>query len=451
MSESLEVLRTCAAHGLPAVERSNSEDHRLNLTAELISLAGRHRVHGLLWSAVADGTVTGSDELVDLARQATVDALRTCLLSEQTAALALSALGGAGIEARALKGVVIAHLDHDNPAERVFGDADLLIRRADYDVALSALTDAGFRRSKPPVRTWWEQRFAKAVVLYAPSGGELDLHLRIAGGYFGETIDHDRLWATSSERFDLAGVEARGLDREGRLLHACCHTVLGGASGLRVRRDVAQLVLLGHADWQAMVARAELDGVDQVLAQAVRTTWADLRLDVGHGFARWANELAPDAKQQRAIATYNDESSGGWGSEGRGTLAALGPADRIRFLAGLAVPSQSSRRSRGRTWSQHLRSGAAVIRQRFVTVGNRGQRQGRVTGYDDQASTPPPPESCNAMTNLVAEVTIGAVKVCGPAAGLPPRLQPGDSCHRRKRTRWTARCTPLGRLQRCRY
>ena len=363
MSEPLEVLRTCVAHGLPAAARGNSEHDRPNLTAEVISLAAQHRVQGLLWSAVADETVTGSDELVELARQATVEALRTCLLSEQTAVSALSALGRAGIEVRVLKGVAIAHLDHDNPAERVFGDADLLIRRADYQVALSALASAGFRRSRPPVRTWWEQRFAKAVVLYAPSGGELDLHLTIAGGYFNETIDHDRLWATSSEPFDLAGLEARGLDLQGRLLHACCHMVLGGASGLRVRRDVAQLVLIGHADWQAAVAQAEHDSVDRVLAEAVRTTWADLRL-TPHGFARWASELAPDVVQQRAIASYNDESWNGWGPEGRGTLAVLGSADRIRFLAGLAVPSRASRRFRGRTWSQHLKSGTSVMRRR---------------------------------------------------------------------------------------
>ena len=191
-----------------------------------------------MWSAVADGTVAGSEELIGQARQATVEALRTCLVSEQTAVLALSA-GRAGVEARVLKGVAIAHLDHDNPAERVFGDADILIGRTDYRVALAALTDAGFRRSKPPVRTWWEQRFAKAIVFHALLGAELDLHLTITGGYFGEKIDHDRLWSTSSEPFDLAEVRARGLDREGRLLHACCHAVLGGGSGRRVRRDVA--------------------------------------------------------------------------------------------------------------------------------------------------------------------------------------------------------------------
>ena len=168
LSDPFEVLRTCVAQGLPAVAESDSGHDRLNLTSELIGLAARHRVQGLLWSAIENETVTGSEALVDLARQATVDALRTCLLSEQTTALALAALGRACIEARVLKGVAIAHLDHDNPAERVFGDADLLIRRGDYHQALSVLAGAGFRRSKPPVRTRWEQRFAKAVVLHAP-------------------------------------------------------------------------------------------------------------------------------------------------------------------------------------------------------------------------------------------------------------------------------------------
>ncbi|MCY7300855.1 MAG: nucleotidyltransferase family protein [Ilumatobacteraceae bacterium] len=364
MSEPGEVLRACVAHGLQtAVEQESARDP-LELTPEVISLAAHHKVQGLLWTAIADGAVTGTEATVGQAREATVEALRTCLLSEQTAVLALSALGRAGVEARVLKGVAIAHLDHENAAERMFGDADLLIRRGDYHVALAALFDAGFRRSKPPVRSWWEQRFAKAIVLLAPSGGELDLHLTITGGYFGEKIDHDRLWSTSSESFDLAGVEAHGLDPEGRLLHACCHAVLGGASGLRVRRDVAQLVLISNADWEAAVTHAEHDGAEQVLAEAARTTWADLRLDPGCGFARWANELAPDTTQQRAIASYNDESRGGWGPEGRGTLAALGPTDQIRFLAGLAAPSQPSRQFRGRTWTQHLRSGATVIRRR---------------------------------------------------------------------------------------
>ena len=39
MSEPLEVLRTCVAHGLPDAESGESERDPLELTAEVISLA----------------------------------------------------------------------------------------------------------------------------------------------------------------------------------------------------------------------------------------------------------------------------------------------------------------------------------------------------------------------------------------------------------------------------
>lgn len=362
--DPLETLRLCVAHGLPAAVRIGNGHQPPELTAGVISLACQHRVQGLLWAAIVDGVVVGDPATVDYAQAVHLDALRTCLLSEETAALALSALSHAGVKTRVLKGIAISHLDHDDPAERVFADADLLIRRDDYSAALTALTSAGFRRSKPPIRNGWEQRFAKAVVLYAPSGGELDLHLTITGGYFGELIDHDRLWSATGEPFDLAGVTAFGLDLEGRLLQACCHVILGGQSGLRARRDVVQLALISNADWRAVVARATRDGVEHVVAAAVRTAWIDLGLNPDHELARWANGLAHDPVQHDAIAGYTDDPGNGWAAEGRGTLAALGTADRLRFLAGLAFPSRASRRYRGRTWRQHLGSGLRALGRR---------------------------------------------------------------------------------------
>ena len=67
-----------------------------------------------------------------------------------------------------LKGIAIAELDHADPDERMFGDADLLMRRADYGAALAALTSAGFVRAQPAVHGWWEQRFGKAIVFRSP-------------------------------------------------------------------------------------------------------------------------------------------------------------------------------------------------------------------------------------------------------------------------------------------
>lgn len=357
MSDPIEVLRAAVSFGLPG-----STPQERPLSAAVISLANTHRVQGLLWAAIEAGVITGDERLVTDARDALLAGLRTCLLAEETAVLALAALAPAGVEARVLKGVAIAHLDHRDPAERIFGDADVLIRRDDYTRALAALAAAGFQRAEPPVRGWWEHRFGKAIVLDSPTGGELDLHLAITGGYFGERIDHQRLWASATDSFELAGRPVCSLDREGRLLHACCHAALGGHSGLRAKRDIAQLLLHSGADWERALARAQHDGVELVLAEAVRVTWDELNLDSEYPCARWANTHVADPTQLRALAGYTAAFAHGWAPEGRSILSALSPLDRVRFLAGLAAPSRASMRYRRRTWPQHVRLGATTIR-----------------------------------------------------------------------------------------
>ncbi len=365
MLDPLDVLRVAVGYGLPGGELLDAAaGMELELDGDVIELADRHRVQGLLWVAVDDGVVTGDASQVEAARASRATAVRHCATAQATAALAIEILDGAGIDVRVLKGIAIANLDHRDPTERMFGDADLLVRRVDHGAALAALATAGFERVQPAVHGWWERRFGKAIVFRAPNGGELDLHLAITGGYFGARIDHDELWANASEPFLLDGISARGLDREGRLLQACCHAVLGGGSGLRALRDVAQLVLISGADWRAVVTRAQRDGIDLVIAGAVHATWTDLGLDHRHPFLQWAAAFVPDPVQTRALAGYLAASDEGWAPEGYTVLAALTPVDRVRFLAGLAVPSRASLRARNRTWPEHLRRGAVAVRTR---------------------------------------------------------------------------------------
>ena len=187
-------------------------------------------------------------------------------------------------------------------------------------------------------------------------------HPRRTGGYFGERIDHDELWYSPSEPFQLGGQTVRALNRESRFLHACCHTVLGGGSGLRAKRDVAQLLLISEADWPTALAQALRNGIDAVVAEALRQTWSDLSLDDNHPAPQWAAAHVADPVEQRALAGYAAASAQGWAPEGRGILAALGPLDRARFLTGLAFPTRDSLRFRDRTLLQHLRLGAASLR-----------------------------------------------------------------------------------------
>ena len=147
----------------------------------------------------------------------------------------------------------------------------------------------------------------------------------------------------------------RSLSAEGRLLHACCHAVLGGGSGLRAKRDIAQLVLASGADWASVIADALVDGVELVIAEAVRATWSELGLDQAHGLAEWAMSHGAQAGQATALAGYRAAATEGWAPEGRSTLAALGLLDSALYVSGLAIPSKASLRFRKRTLWQHLR------------------------------------------------------------------------------------------------
>lgn len=354
------VVRAAAAAGLPGV-RPHEGGADLLFTTPALNVVTGLRIEGLVRRAITSGLVAAPPPTDIDVEQAWLAAVRRSLEAEWWAYETLVTLDAAGVPALVLKGIAIAHLDHDDPSERVFGDADVLIHRADHGRALAALTAAGFRRVEPPVHAWWERRFSKAVMLRTPSGGELDLHLSITGGYFGERIDHERLWAAPCDTFDLGGRATQSLGLEGRWLHACCHAVLGGGSGLRALRDVAQLLLVRDVDWRAVVRDATSDGVDAVVAAAVRDTWQQLRLDPQHEAAQWAERHAAPPDQRRALAAYRMANVEGWGAEGWSTMRALGRLDRVRFTLGVAWPSTANLRYRGRTRLQHLRALATVL------------------------------------------------------------------------------------------
>jgi hypothetical protein len=166
--------------------------------------------------------------------------------------------------------------------------------------------------------------------MLSPHGAELDLHLRITGGYFGERIDHDRLWTSLGEAFDLAGRRVVGLHRADRLLNACCHAVLGGSSGLRALHDIGLLAMTGD-DWKSTVGHALVDGTDVVVARGIRTAWTDLELPGSHPAAAWAFTHHADERPEVALATYATAARAARSDEDRGVLLALSPLDKARY------------------------------------------------------------------------------------------------------------------------
>jgi len=179
------------------------------------------------------------------------------------------------------------------------------------------------------------------------------MHLRIAGGSFGFTINHEDIWERAGAGFVLAGRQMRALAGPDRLFHACCHTVLGDNSGLRSQRDVAQLLLNSQVDWEETVEIAEACGCSTVVAAAIRRTWRNLAL-TDHPASVWAYGHVDDAEQLAAVKAYELTFATDWAPEGLTSLSALSPMDKVLYLTGLAWPSGESLRHRGRTRRSHL-------------------------------------------------------------------------------------------------
>ncbi len=341
-------LHTAAALGLRChTTRASLDDDEAHL---VLQAAEVHGVTGLLAHGAGEGVIGGPEWFLAETRERHLAALRTSMRCEHMAVHAVRTLSAAGIRSRTLKGVALAHLDYPDPAWRTFGDADVLVPRAALPAALAALRTAGFVRPEPPVRGWWERSFGKAVVLHSPEGVELDLHLTLTGGYYGLCIPSDELFA-GGEEYTLAEVAVTALPRPLRLLQAAYHAVLGGGSGLRALRDVAQLA--DDATLEAAMDVGTRWRGGPILAEAIRRAWAQLALADGPAI-QWAASCAlPPADAARIAAAQG--GTDGWAADGRAAAAALRPAARVAYTAGLLFPSRASLRARDRSPWEHLR------------------------------------------------------------------------------------------------
>jgi len=335
---------------------------------ELVGWAAQERLDGLLWNALmsgelvvggehdADGAPRGVDDDVQrdgrsyaLARETHLTNLKASLAAEATAAVSITALRGAGIDAFLFKGLANAHLDYADPALRNFFDADLLVRRADLAEAIETLLAVGFTRAAPPLRKRWEHRFARAVELRSPEGVELDLHAALATGYFGEILDHDAL-RVEPESVGLGPAQCAAFGPAARLLISCYAIVLSRGPGLRLYRDLAQQLIGTEADWRA-AARLAGDG-DAVIAEALLRL--NRRFGVDHEAVEWARGISPSPTARKALSYARAAEQQGWSADARSTMLALTPAERVRFVAGIIAPSRSSLDARRRTLVSHV-------------------------------------------------------------------------------------------------
>ncbi len=260
------VIGAVAAYGLPGAAGLPDGPLPDGAWRSVLDLATRERLTPLLAAAVAGGTFAVTERQREQATAAHEQAMRLCVLLERALLGVASTLTGAGIDFRVLKGPAVAHLDYPDPAQRAFGDVDILVASSSYDDAMSVLRTTGAQRRFTEVRPGFDRRWGKGACLVAPDGTQIDVHRTFVAGPFGLTIDLDELFA-GWVPVEIGGVDVPALDRESRFLHGCFHAALGDrVARLVALRDVAQLALTTDLDRAVVMARAARWRADAVVA-----------------------------------------------------------------------------------------------------------------------------------------------------------------------------------------
>lgn len=336
-------LAKIAAFDLPGARGAGAMPGSIN---DVLRGASEQRLTGVLAAAVdADALDLTLDDRAELAR-AHEGSMREALLLEEVLLEAIGVLGEVGVDYRVLKGTALAHMVHADPADRCFGDNDVLVRSADVDGAVNALVAAGAVRGVPPLSTSFDRRFAKSVTLGWTGPSELDLHRTLAAGPYGFLIGLDDLFRDPAELL-LAGRGVRTLSADLHLVHGAIHVALGDVEArLGNVRDLALLAVRPSVDPESVRETAERWGCTAPLAVGLRATAA-----LGHDrseLERWADDYGISDVDRRRLSVYR-ERAGRYRRQARASWRVLGWRDRVAFTRALVMPSPANRAERARS------------------------------------------------------------------------------------------------------
>lgn len=239
----------------------------------LLEAAERHRVIVLLlWSLEALGHPRVSTRVLDhlRARARGIHAANLVLTAELYRCLDI--LADAGIEAIPYKGPVLGVVAYGDPAARVFGDLDIVVRRADAPRAFEALHARGYRpyHAVAPGRAERFFRFHCEHGFWGPSGARLELHWGFLPAYLSTDFTPDFVWERLTT-VDLMGRSVRHFETLDLVLVLAVHGYKHFWSRLEWLCAVHE-ILRAHPelDGAALPARARVTGTERILGLALR-------------------------------------------------------------------------------------------------------------------------------------------------------------------------------------
>jgi hypothetical protein len=320
----------------------------------LVSECEHQRVLGLLGAAVEQGALDVTEE-----QRATLDErwrgwLGHDLRLEQLVLRVASALEEAGIPFRVLKGIALAHAVYDDPAWRVFGDADILVHPGRFSEAVAMLADVlGAERAQPELRPGFDQRFGKEAILRTDDGLELDLHRTFVEGALGLTIPLEELF-TGTATVPIGGRDLPVLDGPARLLHACYSAAVGDwPPRLSSLRDVAQIVTTERPATHEVVELARRSRAEAVVARALTLAWDELGLTDEPTIVDWARRHRPSFLERLLLASHLGPARA-YTRHASALLVLRGVRARAAYLRAIAFPQSDYLAARHLTNRSHV-------------------------------------------------------------------------------------------------
>ena len=226
--------RGCAAalHGAPGTVAATGGEERCGL-----ALAERHRVVPLLVAGLA------VPEQDPFRRRALALVQQTVRLEQELAAIA-AAWSAAGVDFLVLKGPALARQAYPVPEWRAYDDLDLWVANRDFDRAVAALEEAGYRRQHPLTgrAAACARRAGIEAALAHPERGRL---VEVAHGWpaLAPTRRAAAEINAAAATLDIAGAGIRVPEPVHALLYACQHGAHHSWDRLSWVADVAGLWL----------------------------------------------------------------------------------------------------------------------------------------------------------------------------------------------------------------
>jgi hypothetical protein len=362
---SEDIVRAVAAHGLrqrsilawPAEPLPESEWKTLLMRVQT------QRLEGFFAWASDSGFPITEEQAHELA-EAHAASLGANLKLEQIMLKATGALRAAGMEGYVLKGPALARLLYPDPAVRLFGDLDLLIRSEHYDKACETFESVGYKRQFQGPRPGWDQRFTKGTVFTADGGLELDIHRTLALGPYGLRIVLEDVFRNPVS-FRVADRELLALAPEIRFLHACFHAALGDiVPRLVPLRDIAEMLLGPALDFGRVDELIRRWRAEAVVARAIGLTVDRLGLP-DLPMASWAERFHARLYDRIAMAAYVGPEDNNPRQQLLSVMGIGGFGPKVAYLRGLLFPKSDYLEGRHRDqWSRWRYAASSLLPHR---------------------------------------------------------------------------------------